>query len=82
MNSFVSSNPDVMCLCLFRVMEDSRFAKGEVERNFYNIEKKRKSAPTTGVSLIHVCTQTKMSDVVHFYCLLLLFLFKDTFILP
>lgn len=34
-------------------MEESRLAKGEVERFFYNIDKKRKSAPTTGVSLIH-----------------------------
>uniref|UniRef100_A0A673HWN5 Bromodomain and WD repeat-containing protein 3-like n=1 Tax=Sinocyclocheilus rhinocerous TaxID=307959 RepID=A0A673HWN5_9TELE len=34
------------------VMEDSRRAKGEVERSFYNIEKKKKSAPTTGVSFI------------------------------
>ncbi|XP_016429193.1 bromodomain and WD repeat-containing protein 3-like [Sinocyclocheilus rhinocerous] len=33
---------------IFRVMEDSRRAKGEVERSFYNIEKKKKSAPTTG----------------------------------
>uniref|UniRef100_A0A8C2DLQ5 Bromodomain and WD repeat domain containing 3 n=1 Tax=Cyprinus carpio TaxID=7962 RepID=A0A8C2DLQ5_CYPCA len=31
------------------VMEDSRRAKGESERSFYNIEKKKKSAPTTGV---------------------------------
>uniref|UniRef100_A0A8C2DU96 Bromodomain and WD repeat domain containing 3 n=1 Tax=Cyprinus carpio TaxID=7962 RepID=A0A8C2DU96_CYPCA len=30
------------------VMEDSRRAKGESERSFYNIEKKKKSAPTTG----------------------------------
>uniref|UniRef100_A0A672QE63 Bromodomain and WD repeat domain containing 3 n=1 Tax=Sinocyclocheilus grahami TaxID=75366 RepID=A0A672QE63_SINGR len=34
---------------IFRVMEDSRRAKGEVERSFYKIEKKKKSAPTTGV---------------------------------
>uniref|UniRef100_A0A672MHY1 Bromodomain and WD repeat domain containing 3 n=1 Tax=Sinocyclocheilus grahami TaxID=75366 RepID=A0A672MHY1_SINGR len=34
---------------IFRVMEDSRRAKGEVERSFYNIEKKKKKfAPTTG----------------------------------
>uniref|UniRef100_A0A8C1VLZ9 Bromodomain and WD repeat domain containing 3 n=1 Tax=Cyprinus carpio TaxID=7962 RepID=A0A8C1VLZ9_CYPCA len=36
------------------VMEDSRRAKGEVERSFYNIEKKKKSAPTTGVSFTHM----------------------------
>uniref|UniRef100_A0A8C2DLG0 Bromodomain and WD repeat domain containing 3 n=1 Tax=Cyprinus carpio TaxID=7962 RepID=A0A8C2DLG0_CYPCA len=33
------------------VMEDSRRAKGESERSFYNIEKKKKSAPTTGVTI-------------------------------
>uniref|UniRef100_A0A673HXJ0 Bromodomain and WD repeat-containing protein 3-like n=1 Tax=Sinocyclocheilus rhinocerous TaxID=307959 RepID=A0A673HXJ0_9TELE len=38
------------------VMEDSRRAKGEVERSFYNIEKKKKSAPTTGVSFIDMKT--------------------------
>uniref|UniRef100_A0A8C1WU01 Bromodomain and WD repeat domain containing 3 n=1 Tax=Cyprinus carpio TaxID=7962 RepID=A0A8C1WU01_CYPCA len=41
------------------VMEDSRRAKGESERSFYNIEKKKKSAPTTGVSFFffftHIC---------------------------
>uniref|UniRef100_A0A8C2C832 Bromodomain and WD repeat domain containing 3 n=1 Tax=Cyprinus carpio TaxID=7962 RepID=A0A8C2C832_CYPCA len=47
---------DVMYLCMFRVMEDSRRAKGEVERSFYNIEKKKKSAPTTGVSFTHMKT--------------------------
>ncbi len=60
MNSFECFNTqhcfltDVMYLCVFRVMEDCRRAKGEVERFFYNIEKKKKSAPTTGVSFIHM----------------------------
>lgn len=63
MNSFESFNTqhclltDVMYLCMFRMMEDSRRAKGEVERSFYNIEKKKKkSAPTKGVSFIHMKT--------------------------
>ncbi len=60
MNSFECFNTqhcfltDMMYLCVFRVMEDCRRAKGEVERFFYNIEKKKKSAPTTGVSFIHM----------------------------
>ncbi|XP_073808252.1 bromodomain and WD repeat-containing protein 3 isoform X3 [Danio rerio] len=33
---------------IFRVMEDCRLAKGEVERSYYIIEKKRKSVPSTG----------------------------------
>lgn len=60
MNGFESFNTqhcfltDGMYLCMFRVMEDTRRAKGEVERSFYNIEKKKKSAPTTGVSFLHM----------------------------
>lgn len=42
-----------MCVCVFRIMEESRLAKGELERSLYHMERKKKPVHTTRVSHSH-----------------------------
>lgn len=42
-----------MCVCVFRIMEQSRLAKGELERSLYHMERKKKPVHTTRVSHSH-----------------------------